>query len=64
MSIRRQIKAILVTQDGETFLVLREFYVNDLNTGQLLDSKTYQGRTFRLVKEEADEKQQLLQEKE
>jgi len=63
MPIRRQMKAILVTQDGETFLVLREFYTNDLSTGQLLDGKTYQGRTFRLIKEKDNEKQ-LLQEKE
>lgn len=55
-------KAILVTQDGETFLVLREFYTNDLSTGRLLDGKYYQGRTLKLVKEEDDEKQ-LLQEK-
>ncbi len=55
-------KAILVTQDGETFLVLREFYTNDLSTGKLLDGKYYQGRTLKLVKEKDDEKQ-LLQEK-
>jgi len=62
MSIKHQMKAILVTQDGETFLVLREFYTNDLSTGKLLDGKYYQGRTLKLVKEKDDEKQ-LLQEK-
>ena len=63
MSIKHQMKAILVTEDGQNFLVLRELYVNDLRTGKLLDGKHYQGRTLRLVKEEEDEKQ-LFQEKE
>ena len=62
MSIKHQMKAILVTEDGTNFLVLRELYVNDLRTGKLLDGKHYQGRTLRLVKEEDDEKQ-LIQEK-
>jgi len=57
MSIKHQMKAILVTQDGETFLVLREFYTNDLSTGKLLDGKHYQGRTLKLEKEKDDERQ-------
>ena len=61
MSIKHQMKAILVTEDGANFLVLRELYVKDLRTGKLLDGKHYQGRTLSLVKEEDDEKQ-LLQE--
>jgi len=56
MSIKHQVKAILVTEDGEHFLLLRELYCNDLRTGQLLDGKHYQGRTLRLVKEEEDER--------
>jgi len=52
MSIKHQLKAILVTEDGVNFLLLRELYVNDLRTGKLLDGKHYQGRTLRLVKEE------------
>ena len=55
MSIKHQVKAILVTEDGEHFLCLRELYVNDLKTGNLLDGKTYQGRTFKLIKEEEDD---------
>ena len=63
MSIKHQMKAILVTEDGTNFLVLRELYVNDLRTGKLLDGKHYQGRTLRLVKEEEeDDEKQLLQE--
>ena len=57
MSIKHQLKAILVTEDGVNFLVLRELYVNDLRTGKLLDGKHYQGRTLRLVKEEGDEQE-------
>ena len=57
MSIKHQLKAILVTEDGVNFLLLRELYVNDLRTGQLLEGKTYQGRTFKLVKEEDDEQE-------
>jgi len=55
MSIKHQVKAILVTEDGVNFLLLRELYCNDLRTGQLLDGKHYQGRTLRLVKEEEDD---------
>ena len=57
MSIKHQVKAILVTEDGENFLLLRELYCNDLRTGQLLDGKHYQGRTLRLIKEEEDERE-------
>jgi hypothetical protein len=55
MSIKHQLKAILVTEDGVNFLLLRELYVNDLRTGKLLDGKHYQGGTLRLVKEEDDD---------
>jgi len=50
-------KIMLVTQDNENFLCIREFYVNDLQTGKLLEGKNYQGRTFKLVKEEDDEQE-------
>ena len=55
MSIKHQMKAILVTEDGVNFLLLRELYVNDLLTGKLLDGKHYQGRRFILQKEDNDE---------
>ncbi len=50
-------KVMLVTQDDVNFLCIREFYVNDLQTGKLLEGKNYQGRTFKLVKEESDEQE-------
>lgn len=52
MQNKHQIKAIFITEDGENFLCIRQFYVNDLCTGKLLDGKIYQGRKFKLVKEE------------
>lgn len=52
MQTKHQIKAIFITEDGENFLCIRQLYVNDLRTGKLLDGKLYQGRNFRLVKEE------------
>jgi len=52
MSVKHQLKAILITEDGENFLCIRQLYVNDLCTGNLLDGKIYQGRKFKLVKEE------------
>lgn len=55
MLIKHQVKAILVTEDGEKFLLLRDLYCNDLRTGQLLDGKHYQGCTFKLIKEEEDD---------
>jgi len=64
MSIKHQLKAILVTEDGVNFLLLRELYVNDLRTGKLLDGKHYQGRTFVIQEEKDDEREQSLQEKE
>ena len=52
MSVKHQLKAILITEDGENFLCIRQLYVNDLCTGNLLDGKIYQARKFKLVKEE------------
>lgn len=58
MQEKHQLKGIFVTQDGENFLCIRQLYVNDLRTGKLLDGKIYQGRNFRLVKEEESNEQQ------
>ncbi len=55
MQTKHQIKAIFITEDGENFLCIRQLYVNDLCTGKLLDGKIYQGRKFKLVKEEEKE---------
>jgi hypothetical protein len=55
MTIKHQLKAILITEDGENFLCIRQFYVNDLRTGQLIDGKIYQGRKFKLMEESKNE---------
>ena len=49
MADKHQLKAVLITEDGENFLCIRQLYVNDLCTGQLLDGKIYQGRRFKLM---------------
>lgn len=51
MDIKHQTKLVLITEDGETFLCIRQLYVNDLRTGKLLDGKLYQGRKFKLMGE-------------
>jgi hypothetical protein len=48
---KQQLKAIFITEDGENFLCIRQFYVNDLRTGNLLDGKLYQGRRFKEIPE-------------
>lgn len=54
MQTKHQLKGIFITEDGETFLCIRQLYVSDLHTGKLLDGKIYQGRNFKLVKEEVN----------
>ena len=51
MAVKYQLKAILVTEDGENFLCIRQLYVNDLCTGQLIEGKIYQGKKFKLMEE-------------
>jgi hypothetical protein len=51
MDTKHQAKLILITEDGVTFLCIRQLYANDLRTGQLLDGKIYQGRKFKLIGE-------------
>lgn len=52
MANKYQLKAVLITEDGETFLCIRQLYLNDLCTGSLIDGKRYQGRRFKLIPEE------------
>jgi hypothetical protein len=52
MQTKHQLNGIFITEDGENFLCIRQLYVNGLRTGNLLDGKIYQGRNFKLVKEE------------
>ena len=54
MANKYQLKAIFITEDGESFLCIRQFYVNDLYTGNFLDGKQYQGRRFKLIPEEKE----------
>lgn len=56
MTTKHQLKAILITEDGENFLCIRQFYVNDLCTGVLLDGKIYQGRKFKLMEENKNDR--------
>ena len=44
-------KGLFITEDGETFLCIRQFYVSDLETGEMLNGKHFQGRKFKLVGE-------------
>jgi hypothetical protein len=42
-------KGLFITEDGETFLCIRQFYVSDLATGEMLDGKHFQGKKFKLL---------------
>jgi hypothetical protein len=53
---KHKLKGIFITEDGDNFLCIRQLYVNDLRTGQLLDIKAYQGRRFKLLPEESNDK--------
>ena len=57
----RQVKGILVSTDGINFLCTRELYTMILSTGELIDGKTYQGKTFILKKEVENEKELLVE---
>jgi hypothetical protein len=52
---KHKLKAVLITEDGRSFLCVRQIYANDLRTGQFLDEKLYQGRRFNLVEELNDQ---------
>lgn len=54
MTNKYQLKATFITEDGENFLCIRQFYCNDLCTGDLLDGKQYQGRRFKLISNEEE----------
>lgn len=58
-SKKHKLKAVFITEDGQSFLCVRQIYANDLRTGQFLDEKIYQGRRFKLVEESNDNEQQL-----
>jgi len=56
VTVKHKLKAILITEDGENFLCIRQLYANDLCTGVLLNEKIYQGRRFKLVEESNDKR--------
>jgi len=47
-------KGLFITEDSETFLCIRQFYVSDLETGKMLSGKYFQGKKFKLIGEEKD----------
>ena len=51
-------KGLFITEDGENFLCIRQFYVSDLETGRMVDGKVYQGRKFKLIGENKNGRQQ------
>lgn len=58
-----KLKALFISEDEESFLCIRQFFCNSLHTGEFLDDKNYQGRRFKLIKEEDNEqRKQPLQE--
>ncbi len=52
-----KLKVLLISEDGETFLCLRQYYANSIRTGQFLDDVNIQGRKFKLIQEEEDERE-------
>jgi hypothetical protein len=56
-SKKHKLKAVFITEDGKSFLCVRQLYANDLRTGQFLDEKLYQGRRFKLEEESNDNEQ-------
>jgi hypothetical protein len=51
---KHKLKGIFITEDGVSFLCIRQLYANDLCTGALLNEKIYQGRRFKLLEESND----------
>ena len=47
-----RLKGAFISEDGESFLCIRQYYLNDLTTGNLIDGRTLQGRKFRLMPKE------------
>ena len=48
-------KGLFITEDGgETFLCIRQFFVSDLETGEMLNGKHFQGKKFKLIGDEKD----------
>lgn len=50
----KKLKALLITEDGENWLCIRQYYVTDLRTNAFLDA-FFQGAKFKLIKENSNE---------
>lgn len=50
-------KVLLYTEDGINFLVINQFYLQDLIKGCKVDGAPLQGVRLRLVEEEADKRE-------
>jgi hypothetical protein len=49
-----KLKAILITEDGENWLCVRQYYATDLRTNAFLDA-FFQGARFKIIKENTNE---------
>ena len=47
-------KGLFITEDGEIFLCIRQFYVSNLETGEMLNGKHFQGKKFKMIGEDKD----------
>lgn len=50
-----KLKVLLISEDRETFLCLRQYYANSIRTGQFLDDTNLQGRKFKLIQEDKED---------
>jgi hypothetical protein len=50
----KKLKALLITEDGENWLCIRQYYVTDLRTNAFLDA-FFQGARFKIIKENTNE---------
>jgi len=49
-----KLKALLITEDGENWLCVRQYYATDLRTNAFLDA-FFQGARFKIIKEKTNE---------
>jgi len=49
-----KLKALLITEDGENWLCVRQYYATDLRTNAFLDA-FFQGARFKIIKENTNE---------
>jgi len=49
-------KVLLFTEDGENFLVINQFYLQDLIRGCKVDGAPLQGMRFRLIEDKNEQR--------